>query len=74
MNVSTACHILDTAFCLLKSSGDLAAGPGLELHSPMPRDAGSIPGQGARTPRVSQPKKTKREYCGKIRGDFENGS
>lgn len=28
------------------------------------------PGQGARTPRVSQPKKTKREYCGKIRGDF----
>ena len=72
MNVSTACHILDTVSCLLQSSRDSPGGPGLELQPP--RDAGSPPGQGARTPHVSQPKKTKRQYCGKISGDFENGS
>ena len=46
----------------------------LRLYLPVHRGVGSIPGQGAKIPYASGPRKQKqKQYCGEFNKDFLNG-
>ena len=56
--------------------GDFPCGSVVRALPSSVGDAGSISGQGARTPHASQPEKQnikQKQYCNKFNKDFKNG-
>ena len=55
---------------------DLPGGPVVKTWPSNAEGVGLIPGQGAKIPHASEPKKTKhkaKQYCNKLNKDFKNG-